>query len=285
MGGSDCEPCANIDVNCDGSTNTVDLGIIRALANFNMAVRCPVPCPGYAGEPRADVNGDCSVNTVDIGVVRAIANFNTATGPCICIDPCDVAVGSCDDCGMSELAGGSGGGSSQSAMATSESSGGGQVSASALTLFVTQPGESTPLATLDVDTEYELHYTSSAEALNMFVLFAAAETAAEGIASARRAANGDWADPTKFAFNTGDAESQIIATGFAPGMYRYQQVVADFWPDETTADGSSGVLCRFTTGDAGTLRLDVTAALLNPDSPAQELVIFTAQTTYTVGGQ
>ncbi len=79
----ECEPaCADADVDCDGSVNAVDLGIVRAPANWQLPVE-------QAACPRADVNGDGYVNAVDLGVIRAPANWQTSTGPCICPDPCD----------------------------------------------------------------------------------------------------------------------------------------------------------------------------------------------------
>jgi len=72
--------CAESDVNCDGTTNSVDLGIIRSIANFNHAVSGPES----PADPRADVNSDGFVNSVDVGIVRAQGVFNSATGPCSC---------------------------------------------------------------------------------------------------------------------------------------------------------------------------------------------------------
>lgn len=68
--------CAAHDVNCDGSTNAGDIGIVASGANFGQN---PPACD------RADVDGSGgAVNPGDIGVIASGANFGTGTGPCVC---------------------------------------------------------------------------------------------------------------------------------------------------------------------------------------------------------
>jgi len=70
-------PCAATDVNCDGSTNSSDILVIRQTVNWNKTT-------GTAGNPNSDVNGDGNINSSDILVIRQTVNWNTSTGPCIC---------------------------------------------------------------------------------------------------------------------------------------------------------------------------------------------------------
>jgi hypothetical protein len=69
-------PCADADVNCDGSVNGGDILGIRAPGTWNTA--------GTPGFTRADVNDDGAVNGGDILSVRAPGTWNTSTGPCTC---------------------------------------------------------------------------------------------------------------------------------------------------------------------------------------------------------
>ena len=68
-------PCADTDVNCDGSTNAGDLGIVQSPLNWSMAA-------GAAANPRADVNDDGFVNAGDLGIIQSPLNWSMATGPC-----------------------------------------------------------------------------------------------------------------------------------------------------------------------------------------------------------
>ncbi|MCB9850620.1 MAG: hypothetical protein H6817_07935 [Phycisphaerales bacterium] len=68
--------CAAHDVNCDGSTNAGDIGLVASGANFGQN---PPACD------RADVDGSGgAINPGDIGVIASGANFGTGTGPCVC---------------------------------------------------------------------------------------------------------------------------------------------------------------------------------------------------------
>lgn len=77
--------CAAHDVNCDGSTNAGDIGIVASGQNF---AQNPPACD------RADVDGSGgAVNPGDIGVIASGANFGTSTGPCVCVTSTPVACG------------------------------------------------------------------------------------------------------------------------------------------------------------------------------------------------
>ena len=68
-------PCADTDVNCDGSSSSGDLGIVQSPLNWGMLA-------SQAAIPRADVNRDGQVNAGDIGIIQAPLNWNRSTGPC-----------------------------------------------------------------------------------------------------------------------------------------------------------------------------------------------------------
>ena len=71
-----CLPCCLLaDVNCDGTADILDMGVIRQGANWNQTP---------PGDPRADVDGDGTADILDMGVIRQGANWNVSTGPCDC---------------------------------------------------------------------------------------------------------------------------------------------------------------------------------------------------------
>ncbi|MCB9850885.1 MAG: hypothetical protein H6817_09305 [Phycisphaerales bacterium] len=77
--------CVASDVNCDGSTNAGDIGIVASAVNFGQD---PPACD------RADTDGSGGpINAGDIGVIVSGANFGTNTGPCICDTATPVACG------------------------------------------------------------------------------------------------------------------------------------------------------------------------------------------------
>ena len=68
-------PCAAEDVNCDGTTDSLDLGVVKNPANWLLPV-------ASAAEPRADVNGDGVVDAVDLGIVKNPTSWLSSTGDC-----------------------------------------------------------------------------------------------------------------------------------------------------------------------------------------------------------
>jgi hypothetical protein len=67
--------CAPHDVNCSGTTDVGDIGVIANPLNFQQA---PPACD------RADINASGTADVGDIGVIANPLNFQTGTGPCTC---------------------------------------------------------------------------------------------------------------------------------------------------------------------------------------------------------
>jgi len=70
-------PCAVEDVNCDGTTDSLDLGVVKNPANWLLAV-------ASAAEPRTDVNGDGLVDSLDLGAIKNPTYWLSSTGDCQC---------------------------------------------------------------------------------------------------------------------------------------------------------------------------------------------------------
>jgi hypothetical protein len=67
--------CADHDVNCSGTTDVGDIGVVANPLNFQQS---PPACD------RADVNGSGTADIGDIGVIANPLNFQSSTGPCNC---------------------------------------------------------------------------------------------------------------------------------------------------------------------------------------------------------
>jgi len=75
--------CADTDVNCDGATDAVDLGVIGNPGNWLCGPECYNGCEEPANW-RADINTDGCVSASDLGAIRNPANWLTSTGECEC---------------------------------------------------------------------------------------------------------------------------------------------------------------------------------------------------------
>jgi hypothetical protein len=80
--------CADADVNCSGTIDVGDIGVISNPLNFQQS---PPACD------RADVNNSGGADVGDIGVIASPLNFQTGNGdPCNCVTATPGVAG----CGM-----------------------------------------------------------------------------------------------------------------------------------------------------------------------------------------
>jgi len=220
--------CADTDVNCDGYTDTLDVGVVKNPANWLKSV-------SQAANERADVNCSDWVDAVDLGVIKNPANWLTATGPCEC-EP---------HCGRD-----GGGGGPYDPWSTKTSS---------AVLELRPVGGGEPLNTLRPHTTYELHYAEAAEPVEWYTLFAMATSDDQGIGVAKPAEDGPWADTGVFAYSElvedgGDGDS---------GAYVAYDGVFDDTSGSVPLGGTTGHLCTITTECVGELSLHLSLARMD----------------------
>jgi hypothetical protein len=248
--------CNAADVNTDGFVNGSDILSVRAPGTWNMPANCP-PQVGDAGNPRADVNSDRLVNGSDILSIRAPGVWNTSTGPCRRTEHCPD--------GDQLLAGDTGEMSMQVAGEQDIC----EVTPASVELFDLATGIN--VESLQPFSRYALQLDGAYSAADYFVIAASSDDAASGLSGAAPAGSGAWAD-ADVAFAPWTSDPLSFATGL-----QVQQTVAGVLIDVAAA---SGPLCTVTTGEAGTLRLDV---LVIPAGASYGGALFVGDATFVVG--
>jgi hypothetical protein len=128
-----------------------------------------------------------------------------------------------------------------------------------------------------------LHYATDCDHVNHFALFAVADSADRGFSNATAPAAGDWSSADDYAFidmESDESTNPVPVTWPGEGCYRHQLVWADLAPYADTAAGSTGHLCTFTTGAAGTLYLELYMDWIDP--AAYEATVMYTQAAFTV---
>jgi len=155
-----------------------------------------------------------------------------------------------------------------------------------LTLELWAIGSDGPVTTLLPDTAYEVHYSTDADCVNDYALFAVATSADQGFEAAEPPSSGAWSETANLSFL--DLESELGAPAFAPGFgadyYRYRlvsdQLACSEDEDAWACAGSEGYLCNITTSGDGELHLQLYMAYVDESGDVAEEA--TAQAAYVV---
>lgn len=157
------------------------------------------------------------------------------------------------------------------------------IETAALTFELQPVGGGDAVTTLAPHTSYELHYTAQAEAVSLYLLYAASATVASGLDAIQPANIGPWSDDRLFDFSgeTGD----LAPAPSHPGLYRTDSAIDLHYlgPKEKGDAPSAAHACTITTGSAGVFTLDL-YAIDRPREMDQAVVVMEASVTFTVQG-
>lgn len=127
-----------------------------------------------------------------------------------------------------------------------------------LDLEIQSVGGGNPLTMLEPYTAYELHYDAKADGLTSAMLGSLAASAAEGLSDVNPPASGAWSDTGSFLFEAFTDENPIPDPA-GSGLYRttWTRNEVVLTGESNAPAPASGFLYIITTGDAGTLTLEL----------------------------
>jgi len=128
-----------------------------------------------------------------------------------------------------------------------------------LTLELWPLGSDGPATTLLPGTTYEVHYSTDADCVNDYTLFAVATSSDQGFGDAEPASSGAWSETGNSFF--GELDAPVPAPGYEDGYARYQmvsdQLACSENEDVMRCAGTEGHLCNITTQGTGELNLQL----------------------------